>query len=122
MRKLAQKVRVHGECGGYMVLGKAIIDQKGRGHKMFNLLNLVTSFEKKQLHLGYRLAKLKDMNNKIHNSRILRGHEFHYSTTIEQKDEELYDVFDSSNNKVEETGSYKNKVSGTFFHFLSECE
>ena len=122
LRKLAQKVRVHGECGGYMVLGKAIIDQKGRGHKMFNLLNLVTSFEKKKLHLGYRLAKLKDMNNKIHNSRILRGHEFHYSTTIEQKDEELYDVFDSSNNKVEETGSYKNKVSGTFFHFLSECE
>ena len=117
--KLSEKVRIHGECGGYMVLGSEIIDCKGKHHNMFGLLNLVTSFEKKKLHLGYRLAKLKNKNNDLHNSKILRGHEFHYTTTIEQKDEELYDVFDANNNKVSETGSFKNKVSGTFFHFLS---
>ena len=104
-----------------MALGSAIIDNKGKHHSMFGLLNLVTSFEKKKLHLGYRLAKLKNKNNKILNSKILRGHEFHYSSIIEQKDEELYDVFDANNKKVSETGSFNNKVSGTFFHFISEC-
>ena len=120
LRKLASKIRIHGECGGYMALGNAIIDNRGRHHSMFGLLNLVTSFEKKKLHLGYRLAKLKNKNNKILNPKILRGHEFHYSSIIEQKDDELYDVFDANNKKVSETGSFNNKVSGTFFHFISE--
>ena len=120
LRKLASKVRIHGECGGYMALGSAIIDHKGKNHTMFGLLNLVTSFEKKKLHLGYRLAKLKNKNNKILNPKILRGHEFHYSSIIEQKDDELYDVFDANNKQVSETGSFNNKVSGTFFHLISE--
>ena len=47
LKKLAKKVRIHGECGGYMVLGKAIIDQKGKYHSMFGLLSLITSFEKR---------------------------------------------------------------------------
>ncbi len=122
LRKLSKKVRIHGECGGYMALGSGIIDQRGKYHEMFGLLSLVTSFQKKKLHLGYRLAKSKNHNYKIHNSNILRGHEFHYSTIIEQNDKELYDVFDSNNQKVDETGSYKELVSGTFFHFLSEAK
>ena len=122
LRKLAKKIRIHGECGGYMALGKAIIDHKGKSHNMFGLLSLVTSFEKKKLHLGYRLAKLKTINKDIYQSKILRGHEFHYSTIIEQKDRQLYDVFDSNNVKVEETGSIRGNVSGTFFHFLSESK
>ena len=120
LKKLAKKVRIHGECGGYMVLGKAIIDQKGKYHSMFGLLSLITSFEKRKLHLGYRLAKLKNEKNNFHNSKVLRGHEFHYSTIIQQKDSELYEVFDANDIKVKETGSYKGNVSGTFFHFLSE--
>lgn len=122
LQKLSQNVRIHGECGGYMTLGNAIIDHKGKHHCMFGLLNLVTSFEKKKLHLGYRLAKLKNDKNRIISSKILRGHEFHYSTIIEQKDQELFDVFDASNKKVLETGSFKNKVSGTYFHLLSESK
>ncbi len=122
LRELSGKVRIHGECGGYMALGDAIIDYKGKYHSMFGLLNLVTSFEKKKLHLGYRAAILKNNNNKITNSKILRGHEFHYSSIIEQKDQELYNVYDASNKKVTETGSFKNKVSGTFFHLISESK
>ena len=120
LKKLSKKVRIHGECGGYMVLGKGIVDQKGKFHEMFGLLGLVTSFEKKKLHLGYRLAKPK--YNSINKSKSLRGHEFHYSTILEQPDNELYEVFDANNIKVNETGSFRNKVSGTFFHYLSECK
>ena len=121
LKELSKKVRIHGECGGYMVLGEAIIDQKGKYHNMFGLLGLITSFEKKKLHLGYRLAKSKNNRNSSYNSKFLRGHEFHYSTIIKQPDEELYEVFDANNVKVNETGSYRDNVSGTFFHFLSEC-
>ena len=120
LKKLSKKIRIHGECGGYMALGEAIIDRKGKHHNMFGLLGLVTSFEKKKLHLGYRLAKLRNISNDFYNSKILRGHEFHYSTIIKQTDKELYDVFDANNNKVKETGSFRGNVSGTFFHFLSE--
>lgn len=70
--------------------------------------------------MGYRLAKLRNISNDFYNSKILRGHEFHYSTIIKQTDKELYDVFDANNNKVRETGSFRGNVSGTFFHFLSE--
>ncbi len=121
LKKFSSKIRIHGECGGYMVLGKAIIDKKGKHHNMFGLLGLVTSFEKKKLHLGYRLAKLKNQyKNHLYESKILRGHEFHYSNIISQPDKELYEVFDANNFKVRETGSFRNNVSGTFFHFLSE--
>jgi len=47
---------VYGECGGYMVLGKGLVDGAGIRHAMAGLLSLETSFEKPRLHLGYRHA------------------------------------------------------------------
>ena len=49
---------VYGECGGYMVLGEALIDADGRRHPMAGLLPLVTSFAERRLSLGYRRATL----------------------------------------------------------------
>ena len=49
---------VHGECGGYMVLGEGLTDAKGTRHEMTGLLGLETSFAKRRMHLGYRLAEL----------------------------------------------------------------
>ena len=59
LRKLASKVRIHGECGGYMALGSAIIDHEGKYHTMFGLLNLVTSFEKKKTSFRLSISKIK---------------------------------------------------------------
>ncbi len=47
---------VYGECGGYMVLGEALIDASGQRHRMAGLLPLVTSFATRRLSLGYRRA------------------------------------------------------------------
>ena len=49
---------VHGECGGYMALGEALIDKDGTRHQMAGLLGLVTSYETRKFHLGYRQATL----------------------------------------------------------------
>ena len=45
---------IYGECGGYMVLGDALIDADGQAHDMAGLLPLTTSFARRKLHLGYR--------------------------------------------------------------------
>ena len=45
---------VHGECGGYMVLGQGLEDADGVRHAMTGLLGHATSFAQRKLHLGYR--------------------------------------------------------------------
>ncbi len=111
--------KIHGECGGYMVLGKYLIDKDGKKFKMFDLLGLVTSFKKRKLNLGYRMAKLRKENIHHSKNKIIYGHEFHYTSIIDQPDQPLYEVFDATQNIVKETGSIKENVSGTFFHYLA---
>ncbi|RWR32079.1 cobyrinate a,c-diamide synthase [Sinirhodobacter populi] len=110
---------IHGECGGYMVLGQALIDAQGTRHEMAGLLGLVTSYEKRRMHLGYRLAELAaPMPGHAPGAR-LRGHEFHYSTILAQPDPPLARVTDAEGATVAETGSHRGRVSGTFFHLIA---
>lgn len=113
---------VHGECGGYMALGEALIDKSGTSHQMAGLLGLVTSYEKRKFHLGYRQAKLRSPLPGFKAGTALRGHEFHYSTILSQPDAALADVTDADGNPVPETGSYRGHVSGTFFHLITQEE
>ena len=111
--------KIHGECGGYMVLGKYLIDKDGEKFKMIDLLGLVTSFKKRKLNLGYRMAKLRKENIHHSKNKIIYGHEFHYTSIIDQPDQPLYEVYDATQNIVKETGSIKENVSGTFFHYIA---
>ena len=44
LRRFAETRPVHGECGGYMVLGESLEDAAGRRHAMTGLLGHATSF------------------------------------------------------------------------------
>jgi cobyrinic acid a,c-diamide synthase len=110
---------VHGECGGYMALGKALIDKEGHAHQMAGLLGLVTSYEKRKFHLGYRRAVLNEAIPGFAKGAALRGHEFHYSIILEQPDAPLASVFDADGAAVAETGSRAGHVTGTFFHLIT---
>ena len=121
IRDHAQTRPVHGECGGYMVLGSHLIDKEGTSHKMIGLLGLVTSYAKRKFNLGYRLAETNLPIEIFSVNKKLRGHEFHYSSIIEQPDEPLFSVKDAEENAVSETGSVRGKVSGTFFHMIAEA-
>jgi cobyrinic acid a,c-diamide synthase len=111
---------VHGECGGYMVLGEGLTDAKGTRHEMTGLLGLETSFAKRRMHLGYRLAELTaGMPGHPQGSR-LRGHEFHYASILAQPDPPLASVRDANGADVAETGSRRGRVTGTFFHLIAE--
>lgn len=119
LRRHAETRPVHGECGGYMVLGEALIDKDGTRHAMAGLLGLVTSYAQRKFHLGYRRAVLRGAMPLGGAGAALRGHEFHYSTILEQPDESLADVADADGNPVPETGSRRGNVSGTFFHLIA---
>lgn len=120
MREFARARRVHGECGGYMVMGNSIIDANNVRHGMLGLLGLETSFNKRRMTLGYRLAQsLRPFPGRDAGAGF-RGHEFHYATIISQPDDPLANVYDANGNSVAETGSVRGNASGTFFHMIAE--
>lgn len=126
LRAFAEAKPVHGECGGYMAMGEAIVDKDGTRHRMAGLLGLVTSFEKRKMHLGYRLAELAQPIPGQAAGTRLRGHEFHYSTILDQPDAPLAQVTDATGAMVTETGSTRLQSggglsTGTFFHLIASA-
>ena len=121
LRTHAETKPVHGECGGYMALGTALIDKEGARHQMAGLLGLVTSYEKRKFHLGYRRASLQAAMPGFDAGQSLRGHEFHYSTILDEPDAPLAHVTDADGNPVPETGSRRDNTTGTFFHLIAEA-
>lgn len=119
LRKHAETRPVHGECGGYMALGTALIDKDGARHEMAGLLGLVTSYEKRKFNLGYRRAVLERAMPGFDKGAALRGHEFHYSSIFDQPDAPLAAVSDADGNPVTQTGSHMGHVTGTFFHLIA---
>ncbi|KQN94363.1 cobyrinic acid a,c-diamide synthase [Sphingomonas sp. Leaf231] len=113
---------IHGECGGYMALGEALIDAEGTRHRMAGLLGLVASYAQRRMHLGYRHATLLSPMAGLPGGTALRGHEFHYSTILDQPDTALAHVVDAEGTAVAETGSCRDRVSGTFFHLIAPAQ
>ena len=110
------KALIYGECGGYMVLGEAIIDKHGKAHKMAGLLPVTTSFARRKLTLGYRSL--------VHDSplpwpRHLKGHEFHFST-IESQDnaDPLFEAKDTNASPIAPMGLKRGKVMGSYAHII----
>ena len=120
LRRHAETKPVHGECGGYMAMGAGLIDKAGVRHEMAGLLGLVTSYEKRKFHLGYRRATLSAPMPGFAPGALLRGHEFHYSTILDQPDAPLAAVADADGNPTPETGSTRGRATGTFFHLIAE--
>ena len=111
---------VHGECGGYMVLGEGLVDAHGERHAMTGLLGHATSFADRKLHLGYRRALLLADCALGKKSSAVRGHEFHYASVIETgNDAPLADIADGEGNPLGTTGGRRGNVTGTFFHAIA---
>jgi cobyrinic acid a,c-diamide synthase len=119
LRALAERsVPIHGECGGYMVLGRGIEDAGGVRHEMTGLLGAETSFARRKLHLGYRRARLKrDCSLGAEGAEVF-GHEYHYASTVSVHGESLVDCRDASGTSVPEQGLRQGSTTGTFFHVI----
>jgi cobyrinic acid a,c-diamide synthase len=119
----ARSKPVHGECGGFMVLGAGIEDADGVEHRMLGLLGHRTSFAKRRMNLGYRQASLLADCPLGKAGRRLRGHEFHYAQTTQPgTDDLLVELFDGQGAKLGLAGGRRGRVTGTFFHAIAEAE
>lgn len=123
LQGFAETRTVHGECGGYMALGEGLVAADGTRHRMAGLLGLETSFAKRRMHLGYRLARLQQPFAGFAAGAALRGHEFHYASILAQPDAALAQVTDATGAEVAETGSWRQTgggcVTGSFFHLIA---
>ncbi len=120
LQRFAKTRPVHGECGGYMVLGESIEDAAGRRHAMAGLLGHATSFAKRKLQLGYRSARLLGDGVLGRKDAIVRGHEFHYATlTAAGADESFAELSDGEGRALGHAGGRRGRVSGTFFHAIA---
>ncbi len=93
------------ECGGAMLLGKALVDQSGQAWPMAGVLPFVSVMQAKLAALGYR----RDASG-------MRGHEFHYSTRETQETFEPAFVCERGDNGIR----YKNlRASYVHWYFSS---
>jgi cobyrinic acid a,c-diamide synthase len=124
LRRFAETKPVHGECGGYMVLGQSLTDQAGHAHCMAGLLGASFSFSKRKLHLGYRQARLAEAHPLGAKGALLRGHEFHYATLNATSDGDLPFAFvqDAHGGGEQAEGNRRGKVTGSFFHVIAAEE
>ncbi len=120
MHRFAAERPVHGECGGYMVLGDWLEDAQGVRHRMLGLLGHATSFRERRLSLGYRTARLRAGGVLGPAVSVLRGHEFHYSTLAEAGDDAPFaDLHDAAGHSLGPAGSRRGGVSGSYFHVIA---
>lgn len=121
LRTFAAARPVHGECGGYMVLGQALRNAGGAVHEMAGLLPVVTSFAERRLTLGYRHAALTHPAP-FGNGRRLAGHEFHYATMTSPPPapHEAFASFSDADGQSLGFGGHRvGNVSGSFFHAIA---
>ncbi|MET3523445.1 cobyrinate a,c-diamide synthase [Mesorhizobium abyssinicae] len=120
MARFAATKPIHGECGGFMVLGEALEDAAGDTHPMLGLLGHSTSFARRKMNLGYREARLRAACPLGAEGTLIRGHEFHYAQmTATGNDEPLADLADGQGNPLGASGYRRGHVSGTFFHAIA---
>jgi cobyrinic acid a,c-diamide synthase len=106
---------IYGECGGYMALGEGLVDPQGTRHRMLGLLRLETSFAERERHLGYRqLSALGGLPWR----GVLRGHEFHYATTLRAEGDPLFLAHDAEGADLGEVGLHRGRVMGSFAHVI----
>ncbi|HEV7256353.1 MAG TPA: cobyrinate a,c-diamide synthase [Bosea sp. (in: a-proteobacteria)] len=120
LRAFAESRPVHGECGGYMVLGRTLIDADGVSHALAGLLSVETSFAKRKMNLGYRRAVLEADGPLGRAGDALTGHEFHYATVVGQgEDPPLAQVTDPHGSAPAPAGCRRGNVTGSFFHAIA---
>jgi cobyrinic acid a,c-diamide synthase len=118
-----RQATIYGECGGYMVLGEALIDGEGRSHRMAGLLPLVTSFAARRLHLGYRACSLAAVSPLGAAGALFRGHEFHYASIVSEGNaERLFEVADVDGHALGAAGLRIGSVMGSYLHLVDRAD
>lgn len=122
LRDFSTRHPVHGECGGYMALGRTLTDAEGHAHEMAGLLPVATSYATRKLHLGYRIATLLQDGVLGPRGATFVGHEFHYASVTnasEAEDCALARMRDGEGRPLGVAGHQIGRISGSFLHAIA---
>lgn len=118
----ARGAAIYGECGGFMVLGRGLVDESGRRHAMADLLPLETSFESPRLTLGYRRVSLNCAAVLGDSGTRYSGHEFHYAQVLEEgPGQALFETEDARGARLATCGLSQGTVAGSFIHLIDRA-
>ncbi len=113
---------LYGECGGYMVLGRGLIDGAGERHALAGLLPVETSFATRRLSLGYREAALVANGPLGPAGARYRGHEFHFASLAGSEGEApLFRCTDALGAESGAMGCRLGTVMGSFLHLVDRA-
>ena len=90
--RIEEGLPVYAECGGLMVLGKALVVD-GKEFPMVGALPLSLVLEKKPQGHGYTILEVKERNPFYSIGEKLKGHEFHYSKAVLHPSDDTRAVF-----------------------------
>jgi len=123
-RAAREGLPVYAECGGFMYLGRRLIDLDGRAHDMAGLLPVTTQMDGRLRALGYREVELKADCLLGRAGDRIRGHEFHYSHLIDPPApaDPAYRVNSGRGGRTWDEGWRAGSVLGSYvhLHFLSQ--
>jgi cobyrinic acid a,c-diamide synthase len=105
-----------------MVLGRSLEDGDGGVHPMAGLLPVDTSYAKRKLHLGYRVAHLLHDGPCWRAGQGLVGHEFHYASVTgndASRDAAFATITDAEGADLGTAGHRVGRVTGSFFHAIA---
>ena len=105
-----------------MVLGQSPEDGNGHVHPMAGLLPVETSYAKRKMHLGYRVAHLVHGGVMGPAGQRLVGHEFHYASVTQSdpsRETASAMVQDAEGNDLGTAGHRRGLVTGSFFHAIA---
>lgn len=115
----ARKAALYGECGGYMLLGEALVDGDGVSHAMAGLLPVVTSFAERRRQLGYRRITARTDTPLGRTGSRFRGHEFHYSSQVKDGGATpLFTATDAAGADLGPAGAQRGRVFGSYLHLI----
>jgi cobyrinic acid a,c-diamide synthase len=106
---------IYGECGGFMVLGEALVDKAGETHAMAGLLPVTTRIDRPKRILGYR--RLVQSGDLPWPGR-LQGHEFHYSSARQSRLPPLFAATDARGEAMPPMGAVIGRVMGSYAHVV----
>jgi len=106
---------LYGECGGFMVLGDALVDKAGASHALAGLLPVTTRIDRPKRILGYR--RLVQSGDLPWPGR-LNGHEFHYSSAKQSRLNPLFAATDARGDAMPPMGAVIGRVMGSYAHVI----
>ncbi|MDK2820518.1 MAG: cobyrinic acid a,c-diamide synthase [Clostridia bacterium] len=115
-RRVINGMPVYAECGGLMYLTQQITDLDGCNWPMAGIIPASCIMQNKLVGLGYREAIL--LNNNLFGNKgdKVKGHEFHYSALIKDKNDLSAAYIWKVNGSVRYDGYASNNVLASYLH------